>query len=339
MAEITNRFAWSASRGKSLDECARQYFFTYYGSWNGWRAPAESPPAQLYLLKKLDSRWAWSGHVAHAVIGDAVKQLIKGRDVSEAEQLERAHETMRRDFQLSRARARGRLPARTLRTLAGQKFYGLLEHELGTPVSDDDWRAIWLRTESQLRWWFRSSWPEDLKSMAKIDPSPVLLTDDGNFDVNRFAFDDTHVLSSPDLAFMAPDGDSVAVDWKGGRPRHEHVAQVTGYGAQLGERFGAPPERVTSLIVYLGRGEVEQQLSPVLLGDWREKVRGSIRRMRELLADPAANKPKPIEAFPMTSDAGKCKWCAFRRRCDRFDSTDPGEKPADPDAPAPAAAA
>lgn len=340
MAELTNVFAWSASRGKSLEECARQYFFTYYGSWNGWRAPAESPPAQLYLLKKLDTRWAWSGHVAHAVIGDAVKALLKGRDVSEAEQLERAHATMRRDFNLSRDRARARAPAKALRTLAGQKFFGLLEHELGLPVSDDEWRAIWKRTESQLQWWFRSHWPSTLASFGDEGPGAgaVVFTDDGDFSKNRFAFDDTHVLSAPDLAFLAPNGDAVAVDWKGGKPRHEHVAQVTGYGEQLGHSIGAPPDRVTTLLVYLGRGEVEEQLNAEKLEDWRGKVRRSISSMRSLLADPATNKPKPIEAFPLTSDVGRCRFCAFRRRCDRFNPGDAGdEKPADVPEPAPPA--
>lgn len=330
MGELTNVFSWSASRGKTLDECARKYFFTYYGSWNGWRAPADSPPAQLYLLKKLDSRWAWSGHVAHAIIGDAVKQLLKGREVSEAEQLERAHETMRSDFRLSVQRARARAPAKALRTLAGQKFFGLLEHELGLRVSDDDWRAIWLRTESQLKWWFRSSWPADVSAMGLMgeDGDPVLFTDDGDFQKNRFDFGDTHVLSSPDLAFIEPDGTAVAVDWKGGRPDHSHVAQVTGYGEQLLQRFGAPPERTKTLLVYLGRGEVEQPLRADLLDDWKAKTAASIGRMRELLAKPAENRPKPIEAFAMTRDEGKCRFCQYRRRCDRFDGTDAGEAPA-----------
>lgn len=329
MGDLVNKFAWSATRAKALAECARLYWFLYYGSWGGWRAPPESPPAQLYLLKKLDTRWAWSGHVTHALIGEAVKKLLKGHDVSEAEQLERAHQTMRRDFKMSRDRAVSKAPAKKLRILAGQAFFGLLEHELRLEVPDSEWRAAWERTEAQLRWWHRSSWPDDLRAMAAVEPSPVLFTDDGNFEANRFAFDDTHVLSSPDFAFIGPEGDSVAVDWKGGKPRHEHVAQVTGYGAQLGERFGAPPERVRSLLVYLGRGEVEQQLDAARLDDWREKTRASIAAMRELLVDPAKNRPKPIEAFAMTRDEGKCRFCAFRRRCDRFDGTDAGDRPAE----------
>lgn len=328
MAQLENRFAWSASRGKTLDDCHRRYFNTYYGSWNGWRAPPDSPPAQLYLLKKMDSRFAWSGHVAHATISKAVDQLLKGKTPSEAEALEEAHELMRDQWKASAARAKAKAPAKALRQFNGWKFYGLLEHELGLQVADDEWRRIWLRTEAQLRWWFRSDWPRLIGALPR---DAVLLTDEGDFDRNRFAFDDTHVLSSPDFAFLGANGEAIAVDWKGGRPDGAHVNQVTGYGQQLLERFGAPIERTRLVLVYLGRGDVDQQLSPERAEAWQTSTRASIRTMRELLVDPAKNQAKPVEAFAMTRDRDKCRFCCFRRRCGREEGADHGTA-VDPDA-------
>lgn len=320
-AQLENVFAWSASRGKTIAECKRKYFNTYYGSWGGWHAPAESPPAQLYLLKKLDSRWAWSGHVAHAFVGRTVEQLLKGRDVAEAETLEEARHLMRGQFSASRARARERAPAKALQQFNGWKFYGLLEHELGTLVTDDEWRRIWSRTELALRWWFRSDWPALIRSLPR---EAVLLTDDGDFAKNRFAFDDTHVLSSPDFAFMASNGDAIAVDWKAGRPDSSHVTQLTGYGEQLLDRFGAPYERTELALVYLGRGDVTQRLDADRAGAWREQTRASIATMRELLDDPAKNKPRPVEYFPMTNDRDRCRFCQYRKRCGRVEGGDSG---------------
>lgn len=318
---LENVFAWSASRGKTLDECKRKYFNTYYGSWGGWSAPIDSPAAQLYLLKKLDSRWAWSGHVSHAFIGRAVDQLLKGRDVSEAETIEEARLLMRGQLRASRHRAAAREPAKSLQQFNGWKFYGLLEHELRTPVSDDEWRNIWSRTEVALRWWFRSDWPALIKSLPR---DAVLLTDDGDFTKNRFALGDTHVLSSPDFAFMASNGDAIAVDWKAGRPDPSHLAQVTGYGDQLLERFGAPHERTELVLVYLGRGEQQQRLDAPQAEAWRESTRSSIATMRQLLADPATNKPRDLEAFPLTSERGRCRFCQYRVRCGRVEGGDSG---------------
>ena len=42
-----------------------------------------------------------------------------------------------------------------------------------------------------------------------------------------------------------------------------------------------------------------------------------VSRMRELLAVPESNVPKPREAFPMTDDLSSCARCVFRRACGR----------------------
>ena len=72
MADLQNEFSWSKSRHEKFSECRRAYFYTYYGSWGGWDAPAGSPVRELYVLKKLSSRWQWAGSVVH----DALKQLL-----------------------------------------------------------------------------------------------------------------------------------------------------------------------------------------------------------------------------------------------------------------------
>src|SRR5512138_3464475 len=73
MAQLTNDFTWSKSRHEKFEECLRAYYYQYYGSWGGWEAAHGSEVRELYVLKKLSSRWQWAGSVVH----DALKQLLR----------------------------------------------------------------------------------------------------------------------------------------------------------------------------------------------------------------------------------------------------------------------
>src|SRR5512146_2297450 len=72
MADLQNEFSWSKSRHEKFVECRRAYYYAYYGSWGGWEAAPGSPVRELYVLKKLSSRWQWAGSVVH----DALKQML-----------------------------------------------------------------------------------------------------------------------------------------------------------------------------------------------------------------------------------------------------------------------
>jgi hypothetical protein len=36
MAEFKNEFSWSKTRDEVFKTCPHQYWFAYYGYWNGW---------------------------------------------------------------------------------------------------------------------------------------------------------------------------------------------------------------------------------------------------------------------------------------------------------------
>src|ERR671927_294507 len=74
MAELTNDFTWSKSRHEKFGECLRAYYYQYYGSWGGWEAAPGSRERELYVLKKLSSRWQWAGSVVHGAIRDMLRR-------------------------------------------------------------------------------------------------------------------------------------------------------------------------------------------------------------------------------------------------------------------------
>ncbi len=53
MTEIKNEFSWSKSRDEVFRTCPRQYWFAYYGYWNGWLENALERTRQIYILKNL----------------------------------------------------------------------------------------------------------------------------------------------------------------------------------------------------------------------------------------------------------------------------------------------
>ena len=58
MADFKNEFSWSYSRDNLFQECKREYYYNYYGSWGGWeKNKADEITRTLYVLKNLQNRW------------------------------------------------------------------------------------------------------------------------------------------------------------------------------------------------------------------------------------------------------------------------------------------
>lgn len=75
MADIKLTFAWSASRIKTLRECARKYWYNYFCAWEGWLSSAQKEKREAYLLKNLTSFPMYVGTIVHATIEDAINQF------------------------------------------------------------------------------------------------------------------------------------------------------------------------------------------------------------------------------------------------------------------------
>src|SRR3989338_3029896 len=75
MADLINEFSWSISQNKELAECNRMYYYTRYGSWEGWpTGKGDARAKTLYLLKNLTRKEMWVGSVVH----DIVKSVLNG---------------------------------------------------------------------------------------------------------------------------------------------------------------------------------------------------------------------------------------------------------------------
>lgn len=304
---LLNEFSWSKSRHEKLSECLRAYYFHYYASWGGWDRGAPAEVRQLYVLKKLTNRYAWAGTVVHDTIRDALLDVRAGKAPELGRALDRARGLMRMDYRHSRAKAYWREKGR-------KEFTGLVEHEYDEPLPEEAWKRNWGTVEEALTWFFGSRW---LPLARELRPEQWLEVDAG-FESGVFHLDGVKVFAVPDFAYLDGDGRPVVVDWKTGHARDGYDEQVLGYALYLGGRYRVPVESVEARLVYLNGGqEVPVRVDPEALSSFRAHFSRSVDRMRALLTDPAANTPRPEDAFPLTDDLRACARCNFRRACGR----------------------
>ena len=60
--------SWSISKMKTLENCERDYYYTYYGSHNGWIYTSTDEQKIAWRLKKLTNLWMCFGEVVHKEI-------------------------------------------------------------------------------------------------------------------------------------------------------------------------------------------------------------------------------------------------------------------------------
>lgn len=305
---LTNDFSWSKSRHDKFTECRRAYYLYYYRSWGGWDARAAPKDVrELYILKKLNSRFTWAGAVVHDAIKQALIALRFGRDVNVAAAIEKVHRLMQADFKHSVKKAYWTEKLR-------KEFAGLVEHEYGVPVSNEEWKQNWNTARGALEWFFQSRWPALARSLKR---EQWLEVDEG-FEFSSFTVDGIKVFAIPDFAYVDDDGNAIVVDWKTGKARDGYDDQVLGYALYLSTRYGIPVEKIRAQLVYLNEGvETSVQVDGAAIAGFQQRMKESVQGMRSLLADPVANVAHPEAFFPQTQKLETCARCVFRRICGR----------------------
>ncbi len=295
---LKNEFSWSKSRHGKLEECPRQYYYQYYGSWGGWERDADPAVRELYVLKKLTTRPAWAGSCVHDAAKRVLTSLRDGGAPPVAEQvIDDTRGRMRAQFRESRDRV-----------YRVRKAFGLLEHEYDEPVSDEEWRANWELVERCLQAFLGSRW---LTLAAALPPERWLPIDE----LGSFPFEGTKIFAAPDFAYRTADGGAVVVDWKTGQQRESDREQLLGYAMFARDTWGVPLERIECRVVYLpSANEDEVRVGSEEVEAFAGRMRASIARMKALLDDPAQNLAR-IERFPATGDDRACRRCPFRRPC------------------------
>jgi hypothetical protein len=294
-----NPFSWSMSRGRTFEECARRYYFQYYGHQGGWLASADERTREIYLLKQVQNRYMWIGDLVHRAVEVALKLYQMHGELPPRREMEARFDRQMRDgFRASRddrLRSQGEGPR-------------LFEHEF--PVELDE--SVWAEMHQRGLQAIRGLWTSPL--LARIQEAGreriLAVEEHGTFEVA-----DVEVRVRVDLAFW--DGERLrVVDWKTGRARsRDSATQLAGYALFARQRWNAPVDRILATEAYLLRGEaVDHAISAPHLAAAADFIRRSVRAMQGPLVDVEANLAEEAD-FGRVDDLRVCRDCAFQRVC------------------------
>lgn len=310
LRELKNDFSWSKSRHEKFKECPRAYWYQYYGSWGGWEAARGTEVRELYVLKKLSSRWQWAGSTVHKAVKGVLDRARATGDFLPVDRVvERTKQRARAEWASSREKAYWGEPSR---------IPGLLEHEYGEVVPDVEWKRLWDGTvEGSLR----ALWSSPVWEEIRRTPAKDWLTVD---ELVEWSFEGTRVWLAIDFAYRDRDGRVHVIDWKTGKERGVDHVQVGIYALYARERWQVPVDGIVGGLVYTvpaqpgGVAErVDVAADEASLDACTAEMRSSIASMKALLADPERN-VADVARFPRLEARDQCRRCPFRRPCGRM---------------------
>jgi hypothetical protein len=300
MTELKNEFSWSKTRDEVFKACPRQYWFAYYGYWNGWLKDALERTRQIYILKNLKNRHIWAGEKVHECIRRSLNNIRRGIRVLPVDEIVSITlNQMRAEFRSSKSKNYWKNP----------KTCGLFEHEYEIELTDDQWREVANNVETCLRNFYASDIYDGLKSHPK----------EGWLEVEEFSsfhLDTIKINLSIDCAIK--EGDDIYIyDWKTGKGLSEDLSiQLCCYALYAMEKWHAPPDSLKIIEYNLSFNKsnffsVTHEEVEAIQG----YIRGSMKDMHSLLIDVDHNIPKEEDRFSKVKEERVSLRCNFRKVC------------------------
>ncbi|MCX8035945.1 MAG: PD-(D/E)XK nuclease family protein [Candidatus Sumerlaeia bacterium] len=298
MGPLVNVLSWSLSRQQAFNECRRQYYWQYYGSWGGWDDSAPPEARQAYRLKQIVNLDMWAGDILHTVVEGEVKRLRSGYRPKPVPLRERTRALLNEQWKQS-VEQRWRDNAKHNRNL--------FEHYYGLPVSDA--RRMEIRDKLFACLEHFCSLPL-LDHLMTTDPAAWLAIEH----LDTFLADGVPVYVKMDCAVRL-NGKVTIIDWKSGKESERDRDQVACYGLYAMQKWRSGLESVGAVLVYLHTPEVvETTIAPETALAMQEKIVTGIHAMRQCLVNPAANEARRDD-FPMTDQKNRCRRCNFHEMC------------------------
>ncbi len=320
---FAHELSWSVSRSGNFATCKRRYYHDYYSSWNGWSYDAQEERKRAYLLKKMTRMPMLAGDVLHQAIAEYFDRRSEGRAMSEDEVAGFAVKMLRDAYKQSRDGKWRERPS---------KFTHLAEHHYQEDCIDeasgaagDYGKRFVERIRAGAACFFHA--PE-LAAVREASTTGTLTVegrapgDRASKGLDTITLFGEKAYAIPDFAFKTQAGGVPCYhiyDWKTGSPREQDEFQLGVYVLYAMEKWGAKPEEVLCVDVYLTRGEFKTQtFDEAALAPIRERIEASIQEMRELHFDAGRSLGDP-DAFPCIEDASsrECTNCNYRELCGR----------------------
>ena len=298
MTEFKNEFSWSKTRDEVFKTCPRQYWFAYYGYWNGWLENTPERTRQIYILKNLKNRSIWAGEKVHECIQRSLNNIRRGIKVLPVDEIVSITiDQMRSEYRSSKSK----------NYLKNPKTCALFEHEYEMDVTDDQWKETATHVETCLRNFYASDIYDGLRSHRR----------DGWLEVEEFSsfrLDSVKINLAIDCAIR--EGEHIMIyDWKTGKSLSEDLSvQLSCYALYAMERWHVAPESITIIEYNLASNKANDFLvTQGQVEDIKGYMRGSVKDMLSLLSDVRKNVPVEEEQFSRVDDEQDSLRCNFRK--------------------------
>jgi hypothetical protein len=300
MSGLKNEFSWSKTRDEVFKTCPRQYWFSYYGYWNGWLESAPERTRQIYVLKNLKNRHMWAGEKVHECIQRSLMNIRRGIKVLAVDEIVSITlDQMRAEFRSSRSRNYWKNP----------KSFGLLEHEYEAEVSDAEWKEVAGNVETCLRKFYASDIYDGLKSHRKEEWLEVE-------EFSSFDLDHTKINLVIDCAIKEGKGIYI-YDWKTGKSLSEDLSVQLGcYALYALEKWNISPESLSIIEYNLSMNKASWfSVSQEEMKGIKGYIKGSVKDMLSLLTDVPNNIPLEEDRFSRIEDERVSHRCSYRKVC------------------------
>ena len=301
LKEAIKKVTWSYSRRSTLEQCARRYYYAYYGA-NKLIAKQEPQKETLHFLKYLENRHQRTGYILHLTIRTFFHKAQAG-DYWSPDQLV--------DFASS--------------IFSSDRYYSR-DHPEGDGLSEKRYPPVLLR-----EYHYRTSNADELCEEAEVRMIEALksFSIDEQYDRFRLAgstadalVEHTFKLSNfpcrmsgkIDLAYNTKNQVTV-IDWKLGKNdmTGDDSLQLAAYGLWAKDYYDCDPETLIIDKIHLSSGEIIGcKVDSNMLSAARARITQDAERIAVM--DEYGKKAR-AEAFTPCSHPLVCAMCEFEKVC------------------------
>ena len=325
-SRLINEFSWSFSRHSTFLECEKKYWYTYYGSWEGWpKTPFDSrervdPLASyLYTMKQIQNLSAYVGSCVHEAIEEELKKrlhAVKKDSIPLENLISDAITHFRQGIQDTKKGTWKVSPKKHANIFE----YYFRQDKASDPLTEELVADAEKKISLCLTNWHTSS----ILKMAFDDRARWLSVEE----LAHFLLESFKIIVVIDFAMKWKNSQSDAVilfDWKTGQESDKNEEQLYSYALFAHRMWGIPYDRIILSPFYLASNKYFkigfQQETPLDLARIQkveDSIVSSCKTMTSKLETltPTADTPPPDpRLFPYTVDRAKCPRCPFQNIC------------------------
>jgi hypothetical protein len=286
----TDILGWSFSRFNTFTTCKRQYYYQYYGKYD-----SEFSKQQIDTLKGLTTVPLEIGSIVHELIRDTLQVIAVGMQLSTLDEL------------LERI---DKLKSKYLRKNFAEIYYGeqtqIPEAEINERVKA---ALVNFLESSRLHWLLEYAVPH--RDQWIIEPPGY-----GETRINNLK-----AYCKVDFLFPV-DGQVYIIDWKTGKRKEEHRSQLLGYASWASYHLERDISQITTIDAYLLPEYQEEAITfdRFDFANFAQAVYTQTQQLYDYTESVEWNMPKPKSEFPLAESTRMCKYCNFRKFCNRHTS-------------------